>query len=354
MEPNISTPIDVPPSQRPQSVLQDIPGTPEPSRTTLPNIIRTMKSDAALAVKTQNETLVSIALAEEKKKVAQRAEVAAKESIAKKAVVTPTTTKPAPKPIGRVVIILGLAIFVAGVGIAIKFALPTLRTINLPSISLPMLGTPKTEKNAEGVPVSSKASLAPSLIPARSEKRFVINKETPEHLFKMVAVERIAGVTPGSIRNLYFAEETTAVKGNMSTASISANHLLILADTSIPAILARSLETSFMAGLYGEEGSQATPFFVFKVSGYDTGFAGMLAWEKDLPRFFDTMFGTKFLTGPSISVKFHDMVVSGYDVRILEGLPAGSIAYTFANPTTIVIAGSRSALGALIPLLPTK
>lgn len=347
MEPNIPTPLNVPPSQRTQGASQSVPGSPAASSVALPNIIRTMKSDAALAVKNQNETLVSMSLAEEKKKAARREEIAAKEAAA-----TPET-KSAPKPIGRVVLVLGLVVVVVGVGFGIYFALPTLRNINLPSVSLPTFGTPDTERPA-GVTPTSKTPLAPSLISARSEKRFSVNKETPEHLFAMVAVERTAGVTPGSVRNLYFTEDSTSLEGTTSTASISANRLLILTETVAPAILARSLENSFMAGLYGEEGAQATPFFVFKFSGYDTGLAGMLAWEKELPRFFDTIFGTKFLATPSTPVKFRDAVVSGYDTRALEGLPAGSIVYTFVNPTTVVIAGSRSTLEALIPLVPAR
>lgn len=347
MEPNIPTPISVPPSQRPQGDAQSVPGTPTVPPVALPNIIRTMKMDAAEAAKTQNETLVSMALAEEKKKATQRAEAAAKE--------TSTTSKEklAPKPIGRVILVLGILVVVTGAGFAIKFALPTLRTIKLPAVSLPTFGTPEATKTPGVVP-ASKTPLAPSIIPAQSEKRLAVNKETPEHLFSLVVTERIAGVTPGSIRNMYFAEETTTLEGIKGTASVSANRLLILAETTAPAILTRSLENSFMAGLYGEEGAQATPFFVFKFSGYDTGLAGMLAWEKDISRFFDTVFGTKFLATPSAPAKFRDMVVSGYDARVLEGLPAGNIVYAFANPTTVVIAGSRSALEALLPLVPAQ
>lgn len=348
MEPNIPTPISVPPSQRPQGDAQSIPGAPAAApRAALPNIIRTMKIDAALAAREQKETLVSMALAEEKKKVAQRAEAAVKESS------TTPAAKPAPKPIGRIMIVLGLLIVVVGAGFAIKFALPTLRTIKLPSVSLPTFGTPEVPETPGVIP-PSKTPLASSIIPAQSEKRFTINKETPEHLFSLVVTERVAGVTPGSIRNMYFTEEATAPEGGVSTAPISASRFLLLTETSAPAILARSLENPFMAGLYGEEGAQATPFFIFKFSGYDTGLAGMLAWEKDLPRFFDTVFGTKFLATPSTSAKFRDMVVSGYDARVLEGLAAGNIVYAFANPTTVVIAGSRSALGTLVLLASSR
>lgn len=348
MEQNIPTPVNVPPSQRPAGTSQGVPGAPNAPKTALPNVIRTMKIDAAEAAKNQNETLVSMALAEEKKKAARRAEIAAKEAS------EPTTEKPAPKPIGRIVIILGIILLVAGIGIAIMFALPVLRAVKLPAVSLSSFGTPAAVTNVETTSSTSPLPLVSSLIHAQSEKRFIINNETPAHLFAMVAVERTAGVTPGNIRNIYFAEENTSPEGGMNSSSISANRLLLLANTPTPAILARSLENPFMVGLYGEEGSQATPFFVFKVSGYDTGLAGMLAWEKDLPHFFDTIFGTKFLGETSTLIKFHNIVILGRDARTLEGLPSGNISYTFANPTTIVVAGSRSALKALTPLVSAR
>ncbi|HAT68235.1 MAG TPA: hypothetical protein DCS20_01300 [Candidatus Yonathbacteria bacterium] len=341
MESNIPTPISTPPSQRPRDSYQSAPVSGQGA----PLIIRTMKSDAALAIQTQNETLVSMSLAEEKKKALQRTEAA-----------TTAPLKPTPKPRGRVVIILGLILFVTGSGIAIKFALPTIRKIslpNLPNVSLPTFGTPSAGQPTK---VTSKTAVPTisSLIPAQSEKRFTINKETPENLFTMIATERAAGVTTGNIRNLYFEEEAVTLEGEIGVASISAHRLLILANIPTPAIFARSLETPFMAGLYGEEGAQATPFFVFKVSGYDTGLAGMLAWESDLPYFFDTVFGTKFITAPSGPIKFRDKVVSGYDTRSIEGLPAGSIFYAFADQSTVIITSSQSALEALVSRLSVR
>ncbi|MHB1118150.1 MAG: hypothetical protein ACYCZ7_01285 [Minisyncoccota bacterium] len=343
MDPNIPTPTTTPPPQQPQGAEPNAAQTLATKTTpTSPlTIIRTMKSDAAETIKAQHETLVSMAIAEEKKKEAEQAEAAAKKTSA-----TMAPEKPAPKPLARIVIILWLILFVAAAGVVIKFALPTLRTLSISNISLPVFKIPAIKE--EGSLPSSVQTLAPSLIPAQSEKRFIVNKETPEHLFAMIDVERTAGATPASIRNLYFTEEVTTSAGTAEATPISANRLLLFADIPAPAILTRSLETPFMAGLYGEEDSRATPFFVFTVSSHDTGFAGMLAWEKDLPKLFDTMFGTKFLTAPSVSLKFHDIIIAGYDARVLEEASAGNIAYAFADPTTIIIAGDQNTLRMLI------
>ncbi len=44
----------------------------------------------------------------------------------------------------------------------------------------------------------------------------------------------------------------------------------------------------------------------------------------------------------------------GRDARVLEITPTSGIAYSFANPSTIVVASSRNALEKLVPMLSTK
>lgn len=309
----------------------------EESRT--PRLIRTMKSDAADAIKKQNETFVSIALAEERKQAQARSEAV----VAQQA----QTEIPshATKPRGRVVIVIVFLLFLVALGLAYKFILPKLDTLQISGISFP------PEKEAPATEQMT-ISLAPALIPPQYEKRFILNKETPEHLFAMIAVERTGGVVEGSIKNLYFAEEVSAQDGTLNTNAISVNRLFAFANISAPEILTRSLETPFMAGLLGEGGSSAAPFIILKVSGYDTSLAGMLEWEASLPNLIDTVFGTK--TGVMGEGKFRDIVVAGKDSRILESASDTKIIYAFTDPNTIVITVSRSTLEKLITMILQK
>jgi len=337
---------------------------PQGDSTPPANTIRTMKSDAALAIKDQKETLVSIAIAEKKKKEERKEEVKTSrekaESPEKKTEIQKPSAPgvpPAPRPIGRIVVVLGVILVLVGLGFGVKFALPLIQNISLPSISLPSLpifGTPGTGEPTQPSPGQPTPSLTAAIIAPQYEKRFDISKDTPEHVFEAVASERGSGLTPGSIKNLYFTEETSTTEGTPSTAVISANRLVILVGKSAPEILTRSLEKPFMAGFIGEENSTATPFLILKVSGYDTGFAGMLAWEATIPRFFDTLFGTKFASTSLDPATFRDIVILGHDARSLKGTPITGITYTFANPTTIVIAGSQSALEKLVPMVSGK
>ncbi len=322
-------------------------GNPDSSKTTPESlVIRTMKGDIAYAIKNQNETLVSIALAEEKKRAAQRAEIQTIDAGAAQ-----TTETPAPKRIGRVLVVGIIILILAGLGLAYKFLLPKLDTISLPSISLPSFVNTSTEP-VSVAPVVPRIALAASLIPAHFERRFIINKETPEKIFSDIAEERTTSGSPGKIKNLYFAEDITSTDDIQKTVAISANSMFTLAGVSVPEILTRSLEAQFMAGLLNEESSVlATPFLVLRVSDYDTGFAGMLELERSLPLLVATIFGNDITVGISSNPRTRDIVLLGRDARILEIAPNVVIAYVFANKQTIVIAGSQTALEYIIPLV---
>lgn len=333
-------PVSPPHNKLEPGVFQGTPASaqkPKDDTPSAPRIIRTMKNDAAEAIKRQNETSVSIALAEEKKVARARAEAA----LAKQA--QGETTGPAPKRIGRFFIVTGMALVIVAAILAYLFILPKLKDVSVITPSVP-----SSSKPVDTAPMTTAPKLAPiasSLVPAQTEKRFNITKETPSQIFTAIAKERRQGNSAGSIKNFYFTEEV----GSDSTV-IPASRLLSFANISAPEILTRSLEKSFMAGFFGEADGGATPFLIFKVSSYDTGLAGMLEWEANLPSSFDTIFGTSVDSGVLSKTKFRDITVLGKDARIIDTALGDTIAYAFTNQNTIVIAGSKTALEALIPI----
>lgn len=335
MEPTIPIP------KREPGVYQGTPQSPleKSEESPSPRLVRTMKIDVAEAIKKQNETFVSIALAEERKQLQKRGEALAAQ----------TNIPPhAPKPRGRMVIIVIFLIIIIAIGLAYAFILPRLKTVQTGKFPPADFGTPSPSEPDGNKPAT--ISLAPALIPPQFEKRFALEKETPDHVFAMIAVERTEGMLEGTIKNLYFTEEASSQGGIASAEVIPAKRLLAFANAYAPDILTRSLEAPFMAGLLGESGSLATPFLILKVSSYDTGFAGMLVWETSLPHLFDTLFGTRIQARGGSESKFRDITISGKDARALGTASGTAIAYSFANPNTIVIAGSRSTLEILLPL----
>lgn len=343
MEPNITSqnePLPVPPLRTP-GVFQ---GSPDMSaRTTVASSIRTMKNDMSEAIKKQNETYVSIALAEERKRKEEQAVAPAMEGEKLR------TETVFPRRRGRAIIIVGiLSIIVAG-GLTLRFLVPVLRGIEIPSLSLPNFGgDTELATTTLPIPYAPPIILAPSLIPARSEKQFNISQETPDLILAKIAVEYASGMEVGSIKNLYFYEKVAGEAGERVAAAVSTDRVLALTGMRTPELLARALERDGMVGIFGEETGSA-PFLILKVSNYDGGLAGMLAWEKDLPRFFDRMFGAKFeADSTDVRAVFRDIIIRDRDARVQETIFGQSIAYAFADASTIVIAGSKSALGELL------
>ncbi len=327
-------------------VYQGFTDTPKPIVAT--SSIRTMQNDIAGAVKDQNESLVSIAIAEDEKNAAEREKVA----IAREA--ERATVSITPRPIGRIIIVVMLILVLVGTGLAYKFVLPKLQKISTTKLPIPSFGSPSTE-SLPTTPTASRVYLEVSIITAQTEKRFDVGKETTEHMFASVANERVTGGAQGDVKNLYFYEYISTPDGTKKPVSISAGKLIMLSGVSVPEVLTRSLENTFMVGLLNEEaGSLPTPFIILKVSDHDTGFAGMLEWESSLPRFFDIIFSTNIESSLSHETKMRDVVLSSRDARVLEITSSLGIAYSFANPLTIVIAGSRNALERLLSKAPTK
>lgn len=308
-----------------------------------PRLIRTMKSDVADAIKNQNETTVSIAIAEEKKKAVARAEGMTASHT------EPENFTPAPKPLGRIVVVLIVILIIILLGLAYVFVLPKFSAIKLPSISIPSFPSFSKETPAfVATTTESIKSLAPSLIQAQSEKRFNITRQNQEQIGTEIVAEIKQGLSSGSVKNLYFTERET------TDTAVSVDRLFMFADISLPQILSRSLEKEYMAGLVGEENLGATPFLILKVSSYETGLAGMLEWETTLMHVPDTTFGTNKSNDTTTKTKFRDIVVLGKDAREIDTSVSTTIAYAFANTNTIVIAGSRTALEILLPLAPTN
>lgn len=318
-------------------VFEGRPDVPESEKVAPPRLIRTMKLDMAEAVKNQDETVVSIAIAEEKKKVVARAE----SSTIKKGNENIT---PAPKPHGRIIIVIVILLVISALGLIYFFVLPKFGGIKLPDISFSFPSFSSEDKIGTTVTTTENiVSLAPSLVPTQTEKRFNIATQTREQILDEISNELKEGATAGSVKNIYFEESVGS-----ETTAISANRLFIFADIFAPEILVRSLEKPFMIGFWGEENWDATPFIILKVSGRNTGLAGMLDWEKDLPRAFDSLFGTNINAELKSNIKFQDIVVLDRDTRVVETPSGNAISYVFANENTIVVAGSIKALTALV------
>lgn len=309
--------------------------------------MRTMKSDMARAIEEKNETLVSIALAEERKKTAQIEAERAKE---KEKASLENASPVAPRPHGRLFLVAMLVILLGAVGtlgVVLVRVLPSLK-IQLPDIALPNFGeSDRTPMTTDPSSMTAPVVLVPSLLPAQSEKKIDITGKSPENIFGEIAVDYALGVEKGMVKNIYFIEEVQGEEGNMLSQTISSQRLLGLLDFRVPEMLTRALDDDFMVGFLGEE-KGTTPFLVLKVSTYDGGLAGILLWEKKLPYFFDMVFGRSVTAASSPQIVFRDVIIEGRDVRTGEIGGIKGISYAFADENTLIITGSKSALEKLL------
>lgn len=316
-------------------------GTPAPIQST----IRTMKGDVSLAIQKQQETLVSIAMAEEKKKEARRQEllIAAEERAQRQ--------ESSPKPRGRMFLIVILLILIIAGVLGYFFVLPRLSTFNFSSLMPSATPTPVVIP-APIVPAVPRVTLTPAILPTQAETIFSLKQVAPAQIFARIKNDRISGDVSWEIKNIIITDEVTQPDGSTKTIAISMNRLATLAGLTMPEILARSLQNTSMTGFILESGSTIpTPFMILKVSGYGPALNGMLQWEQNLPTLFDTVFGTNITAGLSPKTKTKDVSILGHDSRVLEITPNVGIAYTFANQSTLVITGSRTALEKIIPMV---
>lgn len=331
-------------------VYQGIPPTSQESKVApVAQSIRTMKGDIADAITKQKETATSIALAEAQKQERQRAEAFAVKQAEEQAKAAALAAMP-PKKSHTLAIVLSVVIvsILAGSGVAYQlFGQPT-------TITLPLVGVLHLGKPAPIAPLSTetpKPVFAPALIAPQTEKRLALGSETLDHISAIIASERTSGLTPGTVENFYFSEIPSMVGDPVIAPSAPASRVLSFLNIEVPGGVLRSLESHFMIGLFGEDGSIAAPFLVLKVIDYDASRAGMLEWEPTLSQSFDKIFSTKISIGVISSAKFRDIIIAGRDARMLNTGGDVGIAYAFVDSQTIVIAGSRTSLGEILPHL---
>lgn len=306
-------------------------------------ILRTMKGDIAHAIKEQNESLVSIALAEEKKLAREREERAMVAQEAEKVAEGARAVVPVTPRRGRLLTILGLFFGLGILALGAYFIIPKLSSFSVPSISIPLpsFGTPSEEtKDPRGpaVPI-----LAYSLLPAQLETRIEAGRGAGG-VFKKILAERTEVLERGAIKNIYLFETVTAQDGTKEERELSASRLLALSGVRIVEPLARALEDDMMIGLWG--GEESVPFIILTVSRYETALAGMLDEERDLLSVFNRIFGAQVAGEGSEKPVFRDIIVGERDARITE-VAGQTIAYVFPNEEMIIIAGSEEALNAL-------
>lgn len=293
---------------------------PEDKKPVKQSIVRTFKGDAEDAVKMERLSSMSIAIAEQKKRL---------ESGLAMDIYAPSKTK-------KIAIIFASLFFlVAGIG-AISFSYFQEKIY------------PKTEK------LVFKSSVQ-SFIITDSSAEINLNKTNSGDMVNLLtgAIRR-AGIKSNSIQNIYITENNgISDKGQEIKKMIESKKFIALANFKMPNLLSRSLLPEFMLGLHYWNGNQ--PFLILKTDSYGNAFSGMLEWEKDMKKDFDALFSLSSRQSSKIASStddifanerdFEDVFVKNKDARAIRG-GNGEIflIYDLHDKDTVIITTNTSTL----------
>lgn len=293
---------------------------PEDKKPLKQSIVRTFKSDAEDAVKMERLSSMSIAIAEQKKRI---------ESGLAMDIDAPTKMK-------KSAVIFGILFFlVAGIG-AITFSYVKERVY------------PKTEKFA------FKSSVQNFII-TDSSTEINLNKTNDNDMVSLLTgATRSAGIKLNSIQNIYITEnESLSNKRQETKKMIESKKFVALANFKMPNLLLRSLMPEFMFGLHYWNGNQ--PFFILKTDSYGNAFSGMLEWEKDMKKDFGVLFSLNSRQSNKTASStddifanerdFEDVFVKNKDARaIRSGNGEIFLIYDLHDKDTVIITTNTATL----------
>ncbi|OHA27298.1 MAG: hypothetical protein A3C06_02100 [Candidatus Taylorbacteria bacterium RIFCSPHIGHO2_02_FULL_46_13] len=209
-------------------------------------------------------------------------------------------------------------------------------------------------------PETPVTSTGQAIISIDTQKVIDITNLTPKQVVEAIKKERDgASVRLNAIEVIILTEKDGA--GNIR--ALDTKTFLEKITPSIPAMLIRTLDPSYVFGLVGFDGNQ--PFIILHTNSYERAYDGMLSGEADLYREAGSIFvtGGGLLPGLSTSSSvyfgtdpnkqlFHDMVIKNIDTRVVKNTQGDIIfLYSFPNESTIVITSNAKTFNQIIDKL---
>jgi hypothetical protein len=168
---------------------------------------------------------------------------------------------------------------------------------------------------------------------------------TKDTLIKSV-IDNSAGTDSGSYKHLVLRQ------GSWEGAPIATTaEFFKKLQSSAPGNLVRAFDPLFMIGTEGTH-----RFILIKLTSFENSFAGMLAWEKDMPKDIGPLFDTAPLLKTIVPTDvFKDVIVKNKDVRVLNGTVGSStepvLLYSFFDNRMLIITDNLETLRSLLEKL---
>lgn len=131
---------------------------------------------------------------------------------------------------------------------------------------------------------------------------------------------------------------------------------------NIPPELVRSMRPDFLVGVHSFDINQ--PFFIFTVDSYQSGYAGMLEWERTLRSDVSPLFdyspvfskpnneSLENTTSSIVNSAFRDLIVENHDARVIKNTHGDIVLlWTFLDRTTVLITTNPNTVHEIITRL---
>jgi len=154
--------------------------------------------------------------------------------------------------------------------------------------------------------------------------------------------EAIMNVPEGKLKHVVLRNGSLA-----DSALLTTSELFNILESKASGSLVRSFAPIFMIGALGQD-----PFLIIELVSFENTYAGMLAWEPNMPADIAPMLGTgDLLKVISPAYVFRDMIVKNKDVRLLEASSTPVMLYSFLDNQILIITEDLETLQTLIDRL---
>ncbi len=288
-------------SSAPQNPPTQVPPVNPPIRDGAASL-RTYQDDIANAVNREKASMITIALAEAKKRE-QNVEFEKQSSFSGKNVW---------------ITIISIFLIIAGVGISLFFY-----------------------TDQKPIPPAQSRIAENSLLIADSEKIIPLQNISKGTVSSALSSEKQTYTAElGSVENVRLQAEI----GTSTKRDITAPEFLSALSSTIPGNLLRSINSTYVLGIHSSKKNE--PFIILKIDSYQNAFAGMLDWEKTMfieigsllldepPKASDFAPGAKYGNGT-----WSDAIIGNSDSRAIEDKETGEYVflYSFLDKNTILI-----------------
>jgi hypothetical protein len=281
-------------------------------------VLRTYTSDMAEAIRTNEMSVIKIALAEKEKRE--------QEDLYKKAEGSNAS---------KIFLIIGGIIFIVGAIFGSSYLIQKKKEKDTP---LPTISNIETF-----ISYDSKSLIDTTTVTNKDDLINLVKKEIK--------------INDGLIKAIFFIKKT-----EMSSTLITTNDFLSLIETTAPNTLIRSLSDTYLFGKYSNENAvkendKSAIFLVLGTKDYNLAYASMLEWEKTMLKDLYVLFDIDVSKSSNqiFEKQWKDIIINNKDARVLYGDNGeGILYYVFVNKNNFVITNNIEGLKEVITRLIIK